>query len=401
MTLLTPARLKLYPAVLLGCYLIVATAVIAQLVSQWPDLEGVPGVDFVIFYCAGDMAASGLAAEAYRPGKLPEHCLAAYPWMAGAFPSFAEVSASWFYPPIFFLPVHVLSQVHFVLALVLWLGLTGAFLARALRGLMTSTQAWLILATAPALWYTILGGQNAFLTAGLIALFYRQFWGNAVLAGLAIGLLCYKPHLGLVFPILLLAYRRCTSIAVAAATVIALTAASLLAYGTAPWQVFFTENLPIVTEKLTSGDFPLAKMGSGFVFARTLGAPAWAAEAIQILTMLVALGTLVALIRRGASFPLVFAFAVAIALPVSPHNFIYDWVMLIIPAMLLINTVGPQSLKGYEKAILALLWIVPGILLALPKDFPFAPGFPVLVAFAAMIVIRAWAADPREKARTS
>ena len=401
MKLLTSARLRVYPMFLLGGYLILVVLILAQLIRQWPDLRGIPGVDFAIFYCAGTMATDGVAADAYRPGLLPEHCLESHSWLAEAFPELPDVLTSWFYPPIFFLPVEVLSTLHFAVALVLWLVLTGMFLAWALRPLMTSAQAWLVFASAPAAWYAILIGQNSFLTAGLLALFYRSFWQSGPLAGLAIGLLCYKPHLGLVFPLVLIAYRRWSALTVAAATVVGLSLISLLLYGISPWQVFLTENLAIVRDKLETGEFPLAKMGSGFVFARTLGAPVWAAETIQVVTIMLALGTLLALIRRGASFPLVFAFAVAIALPISPHNFIYDWVMLIIPAMLLVNALGPQSLKGYEKAILALLWIVPGILLALPKDFPFAPGFPVLVAFAAMIAIRAWAADPRETARKS
>ena len=101
-------------------------------------------------------------------------------------------------------------------------------------------RAILVAATAfPAVAINLLHGHNGFLTAGLLA------WGLIVLprrpllAGALFALLAYKPQFALAIPVALIAGGAWRSLAAAAFSFVALTAATLAAFGTEPWRAFW------------------------------------------------------------------------------------------------------------------------------------------------------------------
>ncbi|MGN5509364.1 glycosyltransferase 87 family protein, partial [Campylobacter coli] len=77
-----------------------------------------------------------------------------------------------------------------------------------------TVKAWsgqnLLLASAafPAVWVTEGHGQNAFLTTALMGAGLAGLETRPWLAGVAFGLLTFKPHLGLLIPVLLLLNGR-------------------------------------------------------------------------------------------------------------------------------------------------------------------------------------------------
>ena len=98
---------------------------------------------------------------------------------------------------------------------------------------------WLLLAVAyPAVFVNLGHGHNGFLTAALMggALVHldRRPW----LAGILFGLLAYKPQFGLMIPLVLVVTGRWRTIAAAAATVLALAAATTLVFGVDVWTAF-------------------------------------------------------------------------------------------------------------------------------------------------------------------
>ena len=121
-------------------------------------------------------------------------------------------------------------------------------------------------------------------------------------AGILIGLLAIKPHLALLFPLALVAEGRWRSIAAAAATVLALVAASLAAFGWAEWAAFL-HHLPLTMAMGEEGAVPWATMPSPYVFALSLGTPAALASALQGAVALFAAGCVWRVWRqRGAAF---------------------------------------------------------------------------------------------------
>ena len=105
---------------------------------------------------------------------------------------------------------------------------------------------------SPAVLWNVTAGQNGFLTAALIGGTLGLMQRRPALAGLCLGLLSYKPHFGLLFPIALIAVAQWRVIGVAALVPPRMAAPRLLVFGAASWQAFF-DWMP-VTSRVVLGD---------------------------------------------------------------------------------------------------------------------------------------------------
>ena len=149
----------------------------------------------------------------------------------------------WVYPPTFLL-------------LILPLGLLGpmasymAFLLVGFAGLLLAITAWpapywhravllVSAAASPAAMFTLLAGQNAFLTAALLFGGLGLLCRAPVVAGLLLGLLVFKPQLAVLVPVALLAGRHWRALVAAGCSAAMLSLASLVAFGPAPWMDWF------------------------------------------------------------------------------------------------------------------------------------------------------------------
>src|SRR5690606_23392799 len=165
------------------------------------------------------------------------------------------------------LPLAVLP---YLPALALWLAATFAGFATVLRSVAPhSVTLWLALAL-PAGFINMLHGQNGFLIAALFGGAMLCLDRRPILAGLLIGLLTVKPHLGLLLPIALLAGGRWRAILAAAATALAFAAASAAVLGPESWSAFLA-NTGTAREQLEDGLLPWSKMHTVFAGARLLG----------------------------------------------------------------------------------------------------------------------------------
>jgi len=90
------------------------------------------------------------------------------------------------------------------------------------------------------------------------------------LAGLFIGLLCYKPQLGLLLPLVLIAGRHWRAFLCAAVTTIAFCAVATLVFGVENC-VAFWNNLLVQQHNLEAGLLYLFKMPTMFAATRMLG----------------------------------------------------------------------------------------------------------------------------------
>jgi len=187
--------------------------------------------DFVSFYAAGKLALAGTPALAYD--QAAHHLAQAAATEAGAPYQF------FFYPPVFLILCAGLAAMPYPLAFAVFEFVTLMLFVCAMRAVLRETgAAWIapLLAFPPVFW-TLGLGQNAFLTAALFAGFTVLSDRRPVPAGVLLGLLCYKPHFGLLAPMALLGGQRWRIMGAAAATVGTLVALSAGLFGWETWRL--------------------------------------------------------------------------------------------------------------------------------------------------------------------
>ncbi|WP_374655170.1 glycosyltransferase family 87 protein [Dongia sp.] len=267
------------------------------------------------------------------------------------------------YPPsalFYLLPLGVLP---YGWALVLWLAVTIALLAFLLRRQLT--PAWLgLLLLAPASAVNISTGQNGFLSAALLCGGLLVLEKRPILAGMLFGLLSYKPQLGLIVPLLLIAGGYWRTFIAAGATVALLVIGSALIFGSEAWLLFLEKTGPQQLAFMQSGTGRFQAMTpSFFMTARLAGMPTWTGWLLQALSALAAIvGTLLAW-RRDIPPRMKAAIAMVAAFMISPYVLSYDMVILAVAMALAIPMLGG---RWWSWGVLLLSWTAPISMLFVP-----------------------------------
>lgn len=111
----------------------------------------------------------------------------------------------WHYPPVFLFVAAALATLPYTTAYVLWtFGTFPAYLV-AVRAIVGERSGYFLAAAFPAVLCNFIVGQNGFLTAALLGGGLLLLAEAPILGGVCLGLLTFKPHLGLLVPIALIA----------------------------------------------------------------------------------------------------------------------------------------------------------------------------------------------------
>lgn len=354
---LTPRRLRY--AWLLTAALWVAWLGSLALGPGLLDLAGQPvGTDFLQFYAAGrtllrgdgarlyDMAyQSQLQQEIIGPGLTSYHAFITPPFLA------------WLFAPLALLPYSLSFVVWSLLGfLCLWSGLR-------LIGLQNGGNS-LIWALA---WFPVFAaisfGQNALLTFLLFSTAGRLWWRSRLRsryleAGLVLSLTTYKPQLALGIAVLwLLDIRRswpALAGLAAGSGLLALLCFLLLPEASSSYVDFAFRVLPDLP---TWQEFPIWHLHTVRGFWRLL--LPWTPRGADALVGLSAVWGLWGFVKLWRSNVVTrqvsFAAAVALSLWLTPHAMIYDWVLLLIPGLLLWQTYPMQ--REHWRPLYALLWL--------------------------------------------
>lgn len=281
--LIAPERVR----IIARCWVVVAVVCYAaDLLRQTTDGltngHGRPfGDDFLNYWSGAWLALHGRAAEVYD-------------WHA--FHVFQQSVTGpdiqlyhYSYPPVLLMLTAPLALVAYVPALGLWLLSSWYAFYRALK-LTAFDGALLLSVAAPAVFVNAAGGQNgawvaALLGGGLLLLDRRP-----AVSGILFGLLLFKPHLGVMIPVALLAGRRWRAFGAAAATVIALIVMSMALYGWDLWLAYFRHVSVLRQAILEDGSGVWHRMMSVFVLARRLGFDVGWAYVVQIAAAIAAAG---------------------------------------------------------------------------------------------------------------
>ncbi len=345
-------RVIAYGRVLLVCEIALFIFLAAGTHGLIVPLDQPTSTDFVSFYAAGQLANAGTPALAYDQAA---HYAAEQ--------QATETGISYnffFYPPPMLLLSSVLALLPYLLSYVLFQVLCIAGLVWVARQtLQLRGWAWVaVLLASPAGFYAIGLGQNSFLSAtlfgGALLLVDRRPW----LAGLLFGLLCYKPHFGLLIPVALLAGQHFRAAAAATLTVLAVVGLTLLLYGSGTWLAFLDSfaHSPSIYQ---SGRITLAGFVTVFGSALLVGLPPAAAYAVQAAAALASAGLVAWVWGRQSSIELRAAALLAGTFLAVPLALVYDLTIVVAGGLWLIRAGLRGGFLPWEKVLLLVAFLVP------------------------------------------
>ena len=231
------------------------------------------------------------------------------------------------YPPTFLLMIWPLGWMPFGAALAIWIGATFTFyLLATLWGLQRNAILVLTMLLAPTTAITIVSGQTGFLAAGLLLTGLRCAEKRPVLAGVLFGLLSYKPQLGLMVPVALIAVGQWRCLVVAVAATFALMGLSSWAFGWSIWHVWI-EALPEYARWFDARTDSPRFIPTVLMNLQSIGAPALIARLAQAVAACLAAVTVWVCVRRGPRGLALVTVLIATCLA-TPHAFVYDLPML-------------------------------------------------------------------------
>ncbi len=265
---------------------------------------------------------------------------------------------AWAYPPLALVIVYPLALLPYLWSLAAWLalGLSG-YLTALWRIMPRGLALWAGLAF-PAVFVTAGHGQNGLLTAALLGWALLLLPKRPRAAGMLIGLLAFKPQLGLLIPLALAAGGHWRTIAWAALGVFALAIASLALFGIEAWSGFVA-SLADTRAILEAGLVPYYKLQSIFAATRLLGGSIALAYALQGAAAVAAVCVTVWTWRLPLRQELKGSVLITAALLATPFVLDYDLAMLAFPIAWLTLSGLPDRALPWERTALVAMYFVP------------------------------------------
>ena len=352
MSWFTAARVTLFTKAIAVAFLLAFIATLASMRDMMLSTDRGFGGDFIAFYAAGSLAREGRPEAAYDRAAITEAEKRALPQ--------ATYMLMYAYPPVFQMVLKPLAGLPYVWAYIVWAAVLFALHVAVWRIAFGNSPAFWAALGSSSVYLNVLHGQNGLLSAALIGIGLLSLRHRPLLAGIAIGALCYKPQLGVSVGLLLIAGGQWRAVGGAALSVIVLCAASAAVLGPDIWRAF-VEHGSSARMVLEGDGGPLDKIASVYSLLRKLGAPVMACYALH---GLVALGVMTLAIRAwrrgGAELPRI-AMAAATVPLVSPYLFDYDLALIVLP-------IGALLLDGFRhgwmpgmRIILIIAWFAPAI----------------------------------------
>jgi arabinofuranan 3-O-arabinosyltransferase len=311
------------------------------------DAQGVPqNNDFNNVYTAGKFVLQGEPAAAYDWERHKQSQIA----LTG---NASSTFFPWPYPPMFLFIAALLAALPYAAAMFTWAAGTLALFAVPLARIAANRTQFAVLLAMPAVWLNAFVGQNGAFTAALIGAALFTLPTRPVLSGVFIGLLSYKPHLGVLFPVALIAAGQWRAFVSAGVTVAILVVASLIAFGTAPW-LAWPGQLEHVMSIVKVADAP-QRLQSLFGLSISLGIPTAIGSIAQSALTLVLIAVLAATWHnKRLPFDLKAALLATAVTLASPYQFVYDLPVLTIAQAFLLRHLTTRGQLSWA----VVLWLI-------------------------------------------
>ena len=350
-----------------------------------------PASDFASFYAAGKLALAGTPQLAYDQAA---HYLAQRQATGTDAPH-----QFFFYPPVYLLLCAPLAALPYLVAFAVFQVVTLALFVTMMRALLRERRAdWVLpLLAFPSVFWTIGLGQNAFLNAALFGGFTLLLERRPLTAGMLLGCLCYKPHLGLLAPVALLVGRQWRVLAGAAIVVAACVAASVALFGWGIWGAYLTA-ASSSDQVYATGMIDFAGIVTPFGAARLVGVPSNAAYAVQAIVAVGMVAIIAAVWLRVSSQNLRAATLVSATLLAVPVALLYDQLLLLIAIGWLLRDARQTGLLTWERIILLAIYPLALVSLPLGQSAHLPVGLVISLAVLSLCVRRAWWSLPARRA---
>jgi hypothetical protein len=263
------------------------------------------------------------------------------------------------YPPIWLLLLLPLGALAVGKAYGLFLSATAA-LATSLEG-RHDWWGWLAILTSPGALWTILAGQNTFLSLGLFYGGWHLLERAPATAGILLGVLSYKPQIFALVPLALVAARQWRALGWAVGTVAGLSLASLGVFGLDFWSAFFDAAREAGSSRMVNETFErlFMQMTTLLAAARIVGLPPEISNAIQLAgSALAVVAVWIAFRRHAASDARTAVLATAIFL-VSPYTLNYELLLLMPAAVALFRLGAARGFYPLERLVHLMIWLIP------------------------------------------
>lgn len=342
--------------------------------------------DFIAFWSAGRAALEGHVAEIHQRAVL-------FPYQQLASPG-VQFYAPWNSPPTFLLVACVLALAPYPVSAIAFLIATLALFLFAARKLLPDTRALIFPATAPAVIYHAGTAQAGLLIAGISGLALHWLDRRPRLAGALVALLAIKPHLAILWPLLLALSGRWRAFAAAAVSTLVFSIVAGFVFGFDTY-LRFLDNLAH-SQRLISSQL-ITTPAYASLYANLLGLGV--GEGMAIITHYASAAAAVAiaaLLFRNADRAVAGAAFCAATLLVSPYLFFYDFTLLLMGAALL----GPPR-NALDTFAAVLAWGA-GLTVAIGAyvSLPLCPLAAWVVLMAAFRRARIVASHPARVQRT-
>lgn len=274
------------------------------------------------------------------------------------------------YPPTFLILLWPLGLLPYDAAYLAWTAGTLALFIWAV--LLTCSRLPLSVIgviVAPTSIACIGSGQSGFLAAALITAGVRLAGSRPVLSGILIGILSYKPQLGLLVPVALASAGLWPAFGVACATVIGLAAITTITFGWAVWPAWISM-LPAYAA-MFDRNAVLKYIPTVLGNLQMIGVALPIAKAIQGLAAIVVAVLVWRCFRRNPTRLATAALLVGTFLA-TPHAFLYDMPMMTAALVLFIEArlEADPTFNLAEVLILILAFMFPLLMLANGPKLP-------------------------------
>jgi len=264
------------------------------------------------------------------------------------------------YPPMFIVLLWPLSLLSLETAYLVWIiGTLGLFVWAVVATCSRLPLCALGVIVAPASIATISSGQSGFLAAALITAGVRLAGSRPLLGEVLIGILTYKPQLGLLVPIALVSAGYWPAFRAACATALALAVVATLAFGWTVWPAWVSM-LPAYAEVFDRQTVQLTIMPTVMANLLMAGVTLPVAKGLQALVAIVVAILVWRCFRRNPGRLAAAALLVGTFLA-TPHALVYDLPMTAAALALFIDahTKTGASFSLAEVLIVVLAFMFP------------------------------------------
>jgi hypothetical protein len=255
---------------------------------------------------------------------------------------------NWSYPPTMTLVMAPFGALGYLPALAIWTVIGLAIFVPVVWRYLGDRRAAIAALCSPAAVFGLISGQLAFVTTAMLIGAFAWLDRRPVPAGMLIGLLTVKPHLGILLPVMLAASRRWKVFLVASVTAIVFAGISMALFGVTPWINYVEMGLAVQNAVLNdAGGIATPFYPTLFMNLRGIGIGYGPAMALQIALALAAAAVVAWAFRNrtDADSRILMALFFACSVSALPYMLVYDTLPLCVTAMALLAS-GTLDSRG-------------------------------------------------------